>query len=341
MEKVIPIFNASTSHVSSLMNTKQMKSDIDALVYALSSKSAYVSSNPNLAKTLQEKYPKLGIKEVKIPEPFLRCLMHIAKSTKAKDHFFNISKSNITIADTGRDELEIIFRKGTKFNFGRLANQYVAYHDALIKKGFFQDPKKYESCNMIDASEFFRTILNNLPGTKEIEDSILNYVSANPLFAYLPCFNDGVLKMSDITYCYWKINSVDAENRTISISIYLYHSEPSGYTPFATFSAILEFPESLTEKGGFMVTDAVYPSLYEILHAISPKQMKWEVTDRKAWGFSLSLERWLMKFPEKKIVSQMLFRKIYLLLCGALHISMQLFMRIKSIIKQDRKNLKK
>lgn len=284
MDKMIPLFNPSTSHVSSVMDTKNMKSDIDALAYALSKNSAYVSGDPNLAKILQAKYPNLGIKEVKIPETFLRCLMHVAKSTKAKDHFFNISKSMISIADTGKDELEPIFRKGTKFNFNRLGNQYIAYHDALMRKGFFPDPKQYESCNTINATGFFRTVLNNLPGTSEIEDTIIDYVQKNPIYAYLPCFNDGILQMSDITYCRWKVNSVDIETRTISISIYLYHKEPSGYTPFAMFSAVLEFPESLTNKAGFMVTNAEYPTLYEILHAIPPKQMKWEVTDRKAWG---------------------------------------------------------
>lgn len=283
MDKNISTFNPFAQHTAFIDTPQHMKSEINGLEYALSQNAAYVASNPNLAKTFQERYPKLGIKEVKIPDSFLRCLIHICKSSNAKSHFFNFNYNSITIADTGKEDLSVIFRTGSKFNFNKMASLYVAYHDALMKKGFFKDPKSYDSCNIIDASAFFKTILNNLNGAEEIENSIRNYVSSNPFYAYLPCFNDGVLKMSNVTYCHWKVNSVDAENKTLSISMYLYYNEHSSFTPFAEFSATLEFPEHLTKKVGFTLTHTTYTSLYEILHAITPKQMKWVATDRKAW----------------------------------------------------------
>lgn len=94
------------------------------------------------------------------------------------------------------------------------------YNDRLIKEGVGYSLNDLKQMNIIDACSLFpKPVSDDIAPDVKITPAIKEYITTAGWLAYMPCFNEGVLRINLCRYIYWKILNVDIDTQTYTVAL--------------------------------------------------------------------------------------------------------------------------
>lgn len=92
------------------------------------------------------------------------------------------------------------------------------YNDMLIKEGVGYSLNDLKQMNIIDACSLFpKPKSDDIAPDVKMTPAIKEYITNAGWLAYMPCFNEGVLRINLCRYIYWKILNVDIDTQTYTV----------------------------------------------------------------------------------------------------------------------------
>lgn len=136
--------------------------------------------------------------------------------------------------------------------------------DYLEKKDIIKSRKYLQTLNTIDFRQHNSDIIAY---AKKLFDDFENI----DFFEKVPCFEEGCVRLTNTTYYYWKIDSIDAAKRqcTLTVHKYTWHSKNEiGYSTRWSIDAIVSF--SINDSADFL--DIYISTEHEIIQACDYKE---------------------------------------------------------------------
>ena len=190
----------------------------------------------NTASLLVDIFKKDMTKDAKI----------ILPSKKKNKNIFSDSDAELT------DVVDILVDAGKKIT------------DYLEKEDIIKSRKYLQTLNTID---FRQHNSDTIAYAKKLFDDFENI----DFFEKVPCFEEGCVRLTNTTYYYWKIDSIDAAKRqcTLTVHKYTWHSKNEiGYSTRWSIDAIVSF--SIDDSADFL--DIYISTEHEIIQACDYKE---------------------------------------------------------------------
>ncbi|MCM1295164.1 MAG: hypothetical protein NC311_06455 [Muribaculaceae bacterium] len=172
--------------------------------------------------------------------------------------------------------------------YTRVVELYDKYNAALISKGIIQDYADADSLDFIDASKFYD--LNEDTDDPEMDalaEKVKTYGNATGFFGIIPPFTTACIRLCHKLDVIYNVIELDRAKRSIKMKVTAYDdcSKFGCKSKVPVISFTLGITAENIHGDGKFTLDIIEPlSITEMYRAISPKQMKWNKTDRIAWS---------------------------------------------------------
>lgn len=190
-----------------------------------------------------------------------------------------------------KDEMDKVFAYVVKTysgNFSHIVELYDKYNAALIDKGIIQDYAISNDLDFIDASSIDDLYANPTDPEKiSLAEKINAYGDATGFFGVIPPFTKACIRLYDTFDVIYDIIKLDRAKQTMIMQITAYedYSEYGCKSKIPYVSYKLGISGKNIRKNGDFTLDIIEPlSISDMYRTISPKQLKWNKTDRLAWS---------------------------------------------------------
>lgn len=225
---------------------------------------------------------------IKGAQDFYNVLFSMCRSPESRAVMTAVASNREVADDAGNTLLNIIATAATMYrgNYNRLIQMYKEYNNAMIRKGYVDDPDQFEQYDRIDAVDLVHETHASM---SPVRDAVSEYINRVGFYAYIPCFQKGVLDFTENAYIVWETANIDLNGREMELVCTVYMRKEyfgSGYDKdviYGNFKVKLMYMNRSDPDMHPLDCCIAHTDLIEMFSVISPKAMKWNRADRLAW----------------------------------------------------------